>query len=451
MKDLTKGSPLPLILSFTGPILLGNLFQLLYNMADTRIVGTFLGENALAAVGATGSVNNLLVGLIIGMTNGFAILTARRYGAKDREGVRSSIGSIFVLAFITSIIITIVGLLFLEPLLKLLNTPNDLINTSIKYFRVILLGCTATMFYNVCATILRAVGDSLTPLLFLILSTFLNVVLDLLFVVPLNWGVEGAALATVLAQLISVILCLFVMYNRFNDLWPTRSDFKLKLSIASQLYGTGISMAMMYCLVNVGSVILQGAINTFGQDVIIAHTAARRLTELFMMVFSALGATIATFTSQNFGARKPERIREGIKLSLIMSWCVCVFIIFITYTVSDYLIYMVTGTKNPTVINTAMLYLKIDCLLYCVTAAISLLRNSLQGVGDRKTPLISSTIELLGKIGVVVLLTPKLGYFGIILAEPIVWVIMVIPLIIQVITNPNFKGDSEKMNQKLTI
>ena len=158
MKDLTKGSPLSLILFFAAPILLGNMFQLLYNMADTRIVGTFLGETALAAVGATGSVNNLLVGLIIGMTNGFAILTARRYGAKDRDGVRKSIGSIFILAFITAIIITIVGLLCLEPLLKLLNTPDDLINTSIKYFRVILLGTTVTMFYNVCATVLRAVA-----------------------------------------------------------------------------------------------------------------------------------------------------------------------------------------------------------------------------------------------------------------------------------------------------
>ncbi|HIV62487.1 MAG TPA: MATE family efflux transporter [Candidatus Butyricicoccus avistercoris] len=439
MKDLTKGSPLSLILFFAAPILLGNMFQLLYNMADTRIVGTFLGENALAAVGATGSVNNLLVGLIIGMTNGFAILTARRYGAKDRDGVRKSIGSIFILAFITAIIITILGLFCLEPLLRLLNTPDDLINTSIRYFRVILLGTTVTMFYNVCATVLRAVGDSLTPLLFLMLSTFLNVILDLIFVVPLGLGVEGAALATVLAQLISVILCLYVMYSRFYDLWPTRSDFRLELSVAGQLYGTGLSMAMMYCLVNAGSVILQGSINTFGQDIIIAHTAARRLTELFMMVFSALGATMATFTSQNFGARKPDRIRQGLKISFFISLGVWVVIVLITYTVSPYLVYMVTGTKTENIINTAVLYLKVDTLLYWVTAGISILRNSLQGVGDKKTPLISSTIELLGKIAVVILLTPKLGYFGIILAEPIVWVLMVIPLIVQVLRNPSYK------------
>ena len=439
MKDLTKGSPLSLILFFAAPILLGNMFQLLYNMADTRIVGTFLGENALAAVGATGSVNNLLVGLIIGMTNGFAILTARRYGAKDRDGVRKSIGSIFILAFITAIIITILGLFCLEPLLRLLNTPDDLINTSIRYFRVILLGTTVTMFYNVCATVLRAVGDSLTPLLFLMLSTFLNVILDLIFVVPLGLGVEGAALATVLAQLISVILCLYVMYSRFYDLWPTRSDFRLELSVAGQLYGTGLSMAMMYCLVNAGSVILQGSINTFGQDIIIAHTAARRLTELFMMVFSALGATMATFTSQNFGARKPDRIRQGLKISFFISLGVWVVIVLITYTVSPYLVYMVTGTKTENIINTAVLYLKVDTLLYWVTPGISILRNSLQGVGDKKTPLSSSTIELLGKIAVVILLTPKLGYFGIILAEPIVWVLMVIPLIVQVLRNPNYK------------
>lgn len=441
MKDLTKGSPVPLILSFAAPILLGNMFQLLYNMADTRIVGSFLGDNALAAVGATGSVNNLLVGFIVGMTNGFAILTARRFGAKDYSGVRKSIGSIFTLSLITSVFITVLGLIFLHPLLRLLNTPNELINTSAEYFSVILLGSIATMFYNTCATILRAVGDSVTPLIFLIISTILNVILNLIFVGVVGLGVRGSALSTVIAQIISVVLCLNVMHKRFNNIWPKKSDFKPQLQTVGQLYGTGISMAMMYCLVNIGSVILQGAINTFGQSTIIAHTAARRLTELFMMVFSALGATMATFVSQNFGAKKPSRIRKGIKISLIICSFVCVIVILITYTISPYLVYMVTGTKTPQVISTAVLYLKVDTLLYFVTAMITVFRNSLQGVGDRKTPLISSTIELLGKIAVVILLTPKLGYFGIILAEPIVWVLMVIPLIYQIATNKNFKGD----------
>ena len=440
MKDLTKGSPVPLILTFTIPVLLGNLLQLLYNLADTRIVGSFLGEQALAAVGATNPLNNLLIGLLVGLTNGFAILTARCFGAKDRDGVRRSIGAIFVLAGITAIALTVVGLCLLKPILQLLNTPADLLDLSMDYFRVILLGTIATMLYNVCSTVLRAVGDSITPLLFLMLSTTLNVGLDLLFVGPLGLGVPGAALATVLAQLVSVLLCLLVMRRRFAEIWPKKADFHVSAQLAGQLYGTGVSMAMMYCLVNIGSVILQGVINTFGTDTSVAHTAARRLTELFMLAFSAFGVTMATYCSQNFGAQKPARIRRGLRATLLMAWDFCLVVVAVTYLCAPQLVYLVTGSRKPEILDTAVWYLRVDTLFYWVTAAISILRNALQGIGDRMTPLISSGIELLGKIAVVLFLTPRLGYFGIILAEPLVWAVMVIPLVVQTLRQPRFRG-----------
>lgn len=439
MKDLTKGRPLPLIVGFAIPILIGNLFQLFYNLADTRIVGSFLGDTALAAVGATNSLNSLVIGLMTGLTTGFAMIPARHFGAGDRDAVRRSIGSIFVLAVVTALTLTVLTVGFLPQILHLLNTPDHLMDQSAAYFRIILLGMLATMLYNASAATLRAVGDSVTPLIFLVLASLLNVGLDLLCVGVFNLGVQGAALATVVAQAVSVVCCLVYAHRKYAELWPHGADFKVTRHMAGQLYGAGLSMALMYCLVNIGSVVLQGVINTFGEGIIVAHTAARRLTELFMLPISVLGATMATYCSQNFGARRPDRIRKGLWLALCLAWAACAIVILLSYTIVPTLIRMVTGTSNQEVIGTASLYLRVDTLFYFVTAAISILRNALQGVGDRWTPLVSSGIELFGKLGVLLFLTPSLAYFGVIIAEPIVWILMVIPLVVQVLRHPGFQ------------
>lgn len=439
MKDLTKGSEIKTIILFAIPILLGNIFQILYNIVDTRIIGEFLGETYLAAISTTASINNLLIGFIVGMSNGFAILTARFFGAHDKENIKKSIGCIFSLSFINAFFITSFGLLFLEDILKILQTPDELIYISQSYLKIILIGTISTVFYNACSAILRAIGNSIIPLIFLIISTMLNVILDIIFITTFGLGVFGAALATVISQTFSVILCLLVMYTKFKQFLPSKKDFKIDFNMACQLYGNGLSMAMMNCLVNTGSVILQSAINTFGKKIIIAHMAARRLTELFMIVFSSLGTTMATFISQNFGAKNPERMRCGLKNALKIALFAYMLIVLITYTISEQLVYIITASKNPDIIKTAVLYLKINTLFYFITATISIFRNSLQGVGDRKTPIISSSIELIGKISIVYFITPTLKYFGIIIAEPIVWSLMVIPLIIQVFKNKNFK------------
>lgn len=430
MKDLTKGSPARLIIAFAIPVMAGNLFQLFYNLADTRIVGSFLGDTALTAVGATNSLNSLVVGFLTGLANGFGIVTARHFGADDARMVKRSVAATLVLGTGISVLMTAAFSGLLIPLLRSLNTPENLLGQSAAYFRIILFGLTAAMLYNGCAAVLRAVGDTVTPLVFLILSALLNVGLDLFFVCVLHTGVAGAAAATVLAQVVSGALCVLYIYRKYPILHPERADFRLSPWLVGQLMGSGLSMGFMMSLVNLGSVLLQGAINTFGESTILAHTAARRLTELFMLPFSVFGTTMATFCSQNWGAHKPERIRSGIRQSLLICWAWCALVLVVVYTAVPALVRMVTGTSTPEVIETASLYLRIDGLLYFVTAGICVLRNALQGIGDLVTPIFSSFLELFGKLAVVLFLTPRLGYMGVILAEPIVWVVMVIPLIV---------------------
>ena len=441
MKDLTKGSPLPLILGFAVPVLIGNLFQLFYNLADTRIVGSFLGDQALAAVGATSSLNSLMIGMMNGLSNGFAMIPARNFGANDREQVRRSIGAIFVLSLLTTAVLTVLTVGFLPQILSMLNTPSDLIGQAAAYFRIILLGMTVTLLYNVSAAVLRAIGDSVTPLLFLILAAVLNVGLDLLCVGVLRLGVQGAALATVAAQTASVVCCLLYARKKYPMFWPKREDFCVSVNLAGQLYGAGVSMALMLSLVNFGSVFLQGVINTFGVNIIVAHTAARRLTELFMLPMAVLGVTLATYCSQNYGAKRPDRIRQGLWQGLLLAWAGWLLAVVLSFTIVPTLVRMVTGTDNQEVIQTATRYLRINTIFYFVTDVISLVRNSLQGVGDRWTPLVSSSIELFGKLGIVIFLTPSLGYFGVMISEPIVWFLMVIPLIWQVLRPPAFRKD----------
>lgn len=439
MKDLTKGSPGKLILQFAIPIFLSNLVQLFYSLVDIRIVGQILGDQALAAVGATSTLNNLIVGFLIGLTNGFAIIVARDFGARDFEGLRKSVASSLTLGIIMAIILTLISVGFLEPILRLLNMSDELMREGILYIRVILLGMMAAMLYNVCASVLRALGDTVTPLCFLTFSAIMNIGLDYLFVGPMKQGVAGAAYATVISQIIAMILCFIYMMKRYPMLRLKWQDFKPEGARVSLLLKSGLSMGMMQSLVSLGTVVLQSAINTFSTNIIVAHTGARKITEMLMLPFSVLGMTMATYCGQNRGAGEIERIRIGIKKVLVAAWLWCVLVIVISYTVSPALIRMVTASKEVEVIETASLYLRIDTLLYFVTAMITVFRNSLQGLGDHTTPILSSFIELIGKVMVVILLVPALGYMGIILAEPIVWVLMVIPLIIKLVTHPLFR------------
>lgn len=439
MKDLTKGSPGKLIIQFAIPIFIGNIFQLFYSLVDTRIVGSILGNDALAAVGATSTMNNLIIGFLIGLTNGFAIWVARDFGAHNEMGMRKDVAGTLKLGLLISIVLTVLSVAFLPDILRLLNMPVDLMEDGISYIRVILLGMTAAMLYNVCASVLRAMGDTFTPLCFLIFSTLMNIGLDYGFILGLGTGVEGAAYATVISQSVAALLCFIYIWKCYPVLHLSRSDFKIDRQLTKSLLTSGFSMGMMQSLVSLGTVALQGAINTFGTHTIVAHTGARKITEIFMLPFSVLGMTMATYCGQNLGAGQVDRIRKGLKQVILAAWIWCAIVIVASYTIAPYLIQMVTATKIQEVIDTATLYLRVDTLLYFVPALISILRNALQGLGDHVTPIFSSGIELVGKVLVVIFLTPKLAYMGIILAEPIVWVLMVIPLIIRILTLPVLK------------
>lgn len=440
MKDLTKGKPSVLILTFALPIFLANLLQLTYSIVDTRIVGTFLGENMLAAVGATTTLSNLIIGFLLGLSNGFAIVTAQKFGAKDIKAVKKSFATAIILGVSTALVLTVAGLVFLHPILKFLNIPDELFKESASYISVIIAGLLATFLYDICAAVLRAIGDTITPLIILAISVALNVAGDIFFVVIVKAGVRGAAVATVLAQLIAFIVCAFYMVKKYDILRLSRTDFKgMESAMVKNMLGGGLSMGFMSSLVNIGSLTLQTAINKLGQDIIVAHTAARKISEIFMVMFTVFGQTMATYCGQNIGAGKVDRVKKGIRLSILYTCIWCTLVIIASYTIGGWLVYLVTGSSNDAVIVNATNYLKFDTIFYYVTAVICIVRNAMQGLGEHITPLISSSLEMIGKIIIAATLVPVMGYTGVIIAEPLVWFIMVIPLIVKIYRMPVLK------------
>lgn len=423
MKDLTKGSPIKLIIAFAIPILIGNIFQQLYNLIDTVIVGQTLSVKALAAVGATAPIVSLIIGFAIGMTNGFAVIVARYFGAKDYEKMRQAVAGTIVLGLATSAVLTVSSLFGIKSLLNLLDTPKDIMDNALLFIRIILLGMTFSMLYNMLSGILRALGDTKNPLYFLIISTVVNIILDFLFICTFKMGIEGAAYATVLSQLLSTVLCFRYILKNYPILRLKRKHFKFKRSLMVELFSTGISMGLMLSVVASGTVILQSSINGFGTATIAAHTAARKISEMFMLPFGTLSVTAATFSSQNYGAKKPDRIKKGLKQTILVSWIWATVCIIISYTFMPIIISGITGTSQTAIIQTATKYLRIDTPFYYVLGILLILRSTLQGIGQKVVPIIASFFELGGKIVAVSYLAPTMGYFGICITEPIIWVV----------------------------
>lgn len=436
MKVLTKGNPLKLILLFAIPLAIGQLFQLGYSLVDTRIVGEILGENALAAVGGTSTLSDVLINLMMGITNGFAIIVATSFGAGDEKRLKRAVSSIFVLTAIIVLILTAFCGCLLSPILHLINVPGEIYTDAKGYISIIIYGLLCTAMYNACAGILRAIGDTVTPLVFLIISSFLNVGLDYGFILGLHMGVFGAALATIISQGLSAVLCFVYMWMKYPIIRFGRADLCFESSHIWQMLKNGLSMGFMSAFVSFGTLALQSAINVLGTDIIVAHTAARKVTTIFMLPFSVFGQALATYCGQNMGAGEYGRIRKGIVQTTTFTWGWCVLMIVLAYTVSPVLIKLITASDNLEIIKYGSLYLKVDTIFYFVPTVIALVRNSLQGIGDSVTPVVSSSIEFVGKVLIAAFLAPLLGYWGIIIAEPIVWVLMVIPLVMQFFKNP---------------
>ena len=443
MKDLTKGNIAKLIISFALPLLFGNIFQLFYNLADTRIVGQFIGKKALAAIGATSSLNTVIVGFLNGLACGFSIITAKYFGAKDYEKLRHSIGLSLTLGIATSLFFTVFSVIFTEPLLKILNTPDDIIKQAKSYIIIIFAGMTITLLYDICAAVLRAVGDTVSPLIFLIISTIINIILDLIFIIWFKTGVGGAAVATIISQLISVILCFIYIFKKHKQLIPHKKDFSFNINMAGNMYASGVSMGLMISLVGIGTLVMQGAINKFGTDIIFAHTTARKISEIYFLPISVFGMAAATFSGQNLGAGRLDRVRKGIIQTTLITWAWSVVCIALSWLCTPFLVHLITGTDSVQAAEIVTKYMKINTALYFVLDMVIIFRNALQGIGDKISPIASSFLELAGKCLVAKILAPRLGYFGIMISEPIVWVGMTIILSIGLAANKTLRKDKK--------
>lgn len=421
--DLTNGNPINGILIFIVPIIFGNIFQHMYNMVDTIIVGHILGEDALAAVGATSALYGFFTSMAFGLTNGYSIVIARFFGGKDEKRLKRSLAHTVMLTLISAVILTVIGAGFARPLLELLQTPAEIIDQSYSYVQIVLSCLVVSMLYNMFAGMMRGIGNSFMPLVFLIISTVCNAGLDVVFVGGMGMGVAGAAVATIIAQLISVIFSVVYVMKKCPELHVRKADFKWSHRIAGDLFTNGISMALMFSIVSIGSIALQSAINSLGAVTIAAHTAARKIGEMFMMFFSPLSMAGSTYCSQNLGAGKKERIPQGMRACFIIGFSAAALVNIITFTVAEPLLIAVTGSHNMELINTSLQYLHINLPFYFALTILLTLRSALQGLGHKIIPLLASVIELVSKFVVATALVPHIGYLGVCIVEPLVWMI----------------------------
>ncbi|MCB6615702.1 MATE family efflux transporter [Ruminococcus sp. 210702-SL.1.03] len=420
--NMTEGSILRNLIWFAVPVLIGNIFQQLYNVADTAIIGNILGDTALAAVGAAAPVYGLMIGFAGGLTNGFAVVIARFFGAGDERGMKRSVALTYLLSAGIAFVLTVASLIALQPLMASLKTPPEIIGDTEKYMRVIMLFSAVTIAYNMFAGMMRALGNSKTPLYFLIVSTFVNIGLDFLFVGAFKMGVAGAAYATVISQGVSVALCIWYVVKKCRVLLFSRRELTLDKPLLSDLATTGMSMGLMYAIVSVGSVILQGAVNSFGTSTITAHTAARKIDDIFMLPLGTIALASSTFASQNFGAGKMDRVKKGIKYSIFIALGWSAFSVIVAVLFRRPMIRALTGTSDPAVIATASKYIVWNISFFFVLSFLLVLRSSLQGVGRKLVPVTGSAVEFALKIVAAAVFAPKLGYFGICISEPVIWI-----------------------------
>ena len=427
--DLLHGPIFRNLVLFMLPILVSNLFQQLYNTVDTMIVGNVLGDTALAAIGSCGSIYELLVGFGLGIGNGLAIVAARSYGAQDEDLLKKTVAGSIVIGLIASLVITAVGLVGLRPLLVALDTPAEILEDAFSYIIVIDLGVIVMFAYNLCAGFLRAIGNSVMPLVFLIISSALNVVLDLWFIADLGMGVQGAAVATVLAQGVSVVLCVLYVLRRTRILIPERKHFEIGAHLYWELFTQSISMGLMSSIVSAGSVVLQYGINGLGTLTIAGHTAARKLFAFTDMPLIAMASAGSTFVSQNRGANQPDRIRKGMRQIYLYSAVVAVAAVLLMQVGAEWMVRLVSGSSEAVVLQNGTKYLIWTAPFYAVLGVLLSTRYALQSLGQKVLPLFSSVIELVGKIIFVVAFIPRFAYDAVILCEPIIWCFMTVYLV----------------------
>lgn len=421
--DMTRGDPVRLLLKFSAPLFLSNLLQQFYNLADTALAGHILGDAALAEIGATAALYGLIMNFAFGMNNGLALTVSRAFGAGDEKGVRRATAWMLTLAGVTALVLTVVFVGVRRPLLVLLQVPQASMGGALAYLTLILLGIPLTMAYNMEAALLRAIGNSLTPLYFLLCSTALNIGLDIAFMGPLHLGVGGAAAATVAAQGISAVLGGWYIIRSYPGLHFDRTVFANGKNFACNMFWAGLSMGLMSAIYNIGSVVLQSSINALGSTYIAAQVAARRFAELFFIPGGALGIAVATYSSQNLGAGRRSRIMKGVVTALGIYFVWWVFVMIFVFCFSDPAVRAITGTSDEKIISNAVLYLKISAPVIPPMAVLVIVRNMLQGIRHTIEPLLASGLELIGKVIFGVWIVPVVGYTAVCFCEPVTWVV----------------------------
>ena len=431
--DMTRGDPFRLVLQFSLPLFCSNLLQQVYNLTDTALAGHLLGSAALAEIGATAALYGLIMNFAFGMNNGLALTVSRCFGAGEREGIRRAVGWMVTLSAAVSIVLTTVSLLGRGALLQALQVPAEVWDGAAAYLTVILLGIPLTMLYNMEAALLRAVGNSVTPLLFLLFSSVLNVGLDAAFMGPMGMGVRGAAVATVLAQGISAVLGAVYLVRSYPELHFAPTHFKKSARrTVMNMFWAGMSMGLMSAIYNLGSVALQSSINALGSVYITAQTAARRMAEMYFIPGGALGISVATFSSQNLGAGRRSRIGQSVRAALKIYFVWWLFVLAFTFLLGEPVLRLITGSSDARIISNAMLYLKISVPIIPPMAVLVILRNMLQGIRHTVEPLLASALELIGKVIFAVWLVPVWGYRAVCFCEPTTWIICFVFILLAV-------------------
>lgn len=431
--DMTRGDPFRLLLQFSLPLFCSNLLQQVYNLTDTALAGHLLGSAALAEIGATAALYGLIMNFAFGMNNGLALTVSRCFGAGEREGIRRAVGWMVTLSAAVSLVLTTVSLLGRGTLLQVLQVPAEVWDGAAAYLTVILLGIPLTMLYNMEAALLRAVGNSVTPLLFLLFSSVLNVGLDAAFMGPLGMGVRGAAVATVLAQGISAVLGAVYLVRSYPELHFAPAHLKKSARRAvMNMFWAGMSMGLMSAIYNLGSVALQSSINALGSVYITAQTAARRMAEMYFIPGGALGIAVATFSSQNLGAGRRSRIGQSVRAALKIYFVWWLFVLAFTFLLGEPVLRLITGSSDARIISNAMLYLKISVPIIPPMAVLVILRNMLQGIRHTVEPLLASALELIGKVIFAVWLVPVWGYRAVCFCEPTTWIICFVFILLAV-------------------
>lgn len=422
-KDLTTGSPMKIFIMFSIPILLGNLFQQLYNMVDTIIVGQYLGEEALAAVGTTGCLMFLVLGFANGIAQGFGVMIAQAFGAGNHKQLRHFVALIVVLTILVSLILSLPTTIFSKNLLMLLNVPDNILAMADSYIKVIFAGLILTMAYNVEAGILRGVGDSKTPLYFLLLASVLNIILDFVLIVFAKMGTAGAAYATVIGQGVSAVLCFIYMYVKFPLLRLSREDFYYDWDNSKKLLSLGIPMAINYSITAIGTMILQAAINVFGSSVVASYTAASKIINLTTQTMPSLGTTSATYCGQNLGAGKYDRIYKGMRCGFVLCAIVGVLGAVISLIAEPWMISMFIPNPTAEAMGYAHTYLVRACTCMIPLAWIFVYRSAMQGLNQALVPMLCGTVELVSRFLVIAIVSKPFGYSGVCWTDPVCWLV----------------------------